>query len=289
MLYKMFYTSQSMNIIDSPAMLFISGVLLLESMLLLTALFAPFVYKKESPKTVTIIRGPPGSGKKYLVSQLEQDNNGVFAVCDKNQYFVQNGEYNFKGCELSRAEQSSRIKLLNAISKGTRNIYVINYFNELWMYQEYLRLAKMHNYKTQILEIPCLDKDHLSYFNKRAVYETPYSKSKNCYNSWESDARAIYCEPFLKQFPGDCLPHINSIDLDKQLDNYNNGVYESDQEDAGSRFAPLIRYKKYINFMSGRVHDKIFEREVDNHSALKKGIIYDLKEDVPIRVNTVEI
>ena len=41
--------------------------------------------------------------------------------------------------------------------------------------------------------------------------------------------------------------------------------------------------------MSERVHDKIFEREVDNHSALKKGIIYDLKEDAPIRVNTAEI
>ena len=99
----MFNTVQLAEIFNTPSMIFVTGVLFMESVLLLAAIFTPFIYKKGSPKTLTIIRGPPGSGKKYLVSQLEQDNNEIFALCDKNQYFIQEGKYEFKGSDLSRA------------------------------------------------------------------------------------------------------------------------------------------------------------------------------------------
>jgi len=284
MLYKMINTAQLTELFGTPATLFVTGVLFIETMLLLSALFAGHIYKKQSPKTLTIIRGPPGSGKKYLVSQMEQDNNEVFAICDKNQYFVHDGEYNFKGSELSKAEQSSRLKLLNSISKGIRNIYVINYFNELWMYQEYLQIAKMHNYKTQILEIPCIDREHLSYFNKRSVYKTPYSKSKSCYTNWESDSRSIYCEPYIQNFPGDCLPNVISVNLDKQLDDYKTGLYETTTEDSMTESTSVIKYKRFIDFIPQSFYNKIFRRESNNETGLKKAGKYDLREHAPARL-----
>ena len=274
---------ESMN---TPAVFFLTSVFLIETMLLLAALFNGNIYKKQLPKTLTIIRGVPGAGKRYLVSQLEQDNNEIFAVCDKNQYFMTNGTYNFNGADLSKAEQSSRLELLKAVSKGVRNIYVINYFNELWMYREYLQIANMHNYNTQILEIPCPDDEHLSYFNNRSTHKAPHSKSKKCYTHWESDVRSVYCEPFVKSFPGDCIPTLNTIDLDRQLEDYKTKSEDpyTETDAAIEESQSLIKYDKYINFISKPFHDRIFHREMSSISELKKGVIYDLKEDTPIKI-----
>jgi len=263
---------------SNPAMLFVSSIFLMETMLLLAALFT-HIYKQHPPKTVTIIRGVPGAGKKYLISQLERDNDDIFAICDKNQYFTLNGEYNFKGSELSKANQSSRIKLLNSISNGINTIYVINYFDELWMYQEYLQIAKMHNYKTDILEIPCPDMDHLSYFNKRSSHKTPYYKSKSCYDNWEKDDRAIYYEPYIKCFPGDSLPKTKPVNLNKQLYDYKTDT-SLEIPINKFNFMPVIKYGEIIDFMSQFFHTKIFKREVNMNTELKKNIKYDLKEDV---------
>lgn len=267
---------------SNPAMLFVSSIFLMETMLLLAALFT-HIYKQHPPKTVTIIRGVPGAGKKYLISQLERDNDDIFAICDKNQYFTLNGEYNFTGSELSKANQSSRIKLLNSISNGINTIYVINYFDELWMYQEYLQIAKMHNYKTDILEIPCPDMDHLSYFNKRSSHKTPYSKSKSCYDNWEKDDRAIYYEPYIKGFPGDSLPKTKPVNLNKQLDDYKTDTSVEVPSNTFN-FMPLIKYGEIIDFMSQFFHTKIFKREVNVNTKLKKNIKYDLKEHAPFKL-----
>lgn len=282
----MFNASSFMRIffelMNTPIMMFLTSVLFIETLLLLAALFNGNMFKKILPKTVTIIRGVPGSGKRYLVSQLERDNEEIFSLCDRNDYFMNDGEFSFKGSELARSEQSSRLKLLDSISKGVRNIYIINYFNELWMYQEYLQIAKMHKYETQILEIPCIDNEHLSYFNKRSRHQTPFSKSKNCYNNWQSDNRAIYCEPFVKSFPGDCVPKLNIVDLDKQLDNYKNKVEGVEQEDSIEESNSLIKYGQFIEFISKVFYNKIFTRECSLISNLQKNIKYDLKEEKPI-------
>ena len=123
--------------------------------------------KKENK--VTIVRGVPGAGKKYYVYHSEKDKTDTFALCDWNEYFRDtDGEYKFKGTELGRAEQYSRLKFIRAISDQVKRIYVVGYFNEEWMYYEYEKLAKVAGYNVEIVDIECSDHKHLMHFNKRS-------------------------------------------------------------------------------------------------------------------------
>ena len=279
------------NLINTPIIFLLGLVFFLESFLLLGLLFNSKMYKNTSPKTITIIRGVPGSGKRYLVAQLERDNEEIFSLCDRNEYFIKDKKFNFKGSEIARAEQSSRMKVLKSISSGIRNIYVINYFNEKWMYREYVELAKMYKYKFNILELPCVDNDHLVYFNKRSIYNTPITKSKKCYDNWESDYMCKYYEPYIESLPGDSIPSTNNIDLDKQLDNYISPDYfkkssESLQKFDTTQSNSLIKYSGFSDVLNLNEFNEIFKREYNNNYQLKPKKIYDLREDHCIRKNS---
>ena len=245
------------------------------------------MYKSPIEKTVHIIRGLPGAGKKYLVANLEEFNETEFSICDRNKFFVKNGQFNFKGSELSQAEQSSRIKFLHSIGKGVVNIYVINYFNELWMYEEYIKMATMFNYKVKILEIPCTDEEHLHYFTKRSIYNTPVNKSLKCYKNWESDSRSVYYQPYIECLPGDSLPCIRSTKfLDDQLDDIKANLdkisetSEEDSHDSDDTDTDLFDYTDYINVMDDMTFNNVFKQESSNR---KTGGRYNLREDTKYR------
>ena len=243
--------------------------------------FTPYIKnynKKRWDKNVYIIRGVPGVGKRYLVANLEEDNTQDYSVCDRNQYFVADGHFNFKGKEVSHAEQFSRIKFLNSIKSNINNIYIIGYFNKLWMYEEYKKIAKMNNYNIRVLEIPCLDNDHLSYFNSRSEYNPPINKSKKCFNNWENDFDAIYYESYIEKIPGDSLPQTNKIDLDKQLNDYNNRDENEDTNDGKvHNEESLIEYDHSLRYLDQKLFNSIFKREIDNK--LSKYKRFDLRED----------
>ena len=286
-MYSIVYYSQKiLRSLNYPSLFFLYAIFLTESILLLGALFRRSMYKSPIEKTVHIIRGLPGAGKKYLVANLEEFNGTEFSICDRNKYFVKNNQFNFKGSELSQAEQSSRIKFLDSIQKGVVNIYVINYFNELWMYDEYIKIAMMFNYKVKILEIPCSDEAHLQYFTKRSIYNTPVNKSLKCYKNWESDARAMYYQPYIECLPGDCLPkNTTKKILDDQLDdikaNLDKNPETSEEEDYDSDTdVNLFDYSDYINAMDKKTFNNVFKQESSNR---KTGGRYNLREDTKYR------
>jgi len=265
---------------------FLYAVFLTESVLLLGALFRRGIYTQNKDKTLYIIRGLPGSGKKYLVAHLEEFNETEFSICDRNKYFIDNGEFNFKGSELSHADQSARMKFLHSIEKGIRNIYVINYFNKLWMYEEYIQIAQMFNYNVKILEIPCSDETYLHYFTKRSIYNTPINKSKKCYKNWDVDPRAIYYQPYIECLPGDCLPkNTTKKILDDQLDDIKANLDKipeaSEEEDYDSDTdVNLFDYYDYINAMDKKTFNNVFKQESSNR---KTGGRYNLREDTKYR------
>ena len=163
--------------------------------------------KEKTEKMVYIIRGVPGSGKKHLVYHMERGETDTYSLCDKNDYFVsEGGEFKFEGKNIARAENYSKMRFLNSVHSGISRIYVIGYFNELWMYDEYKKLAEMHNYNVTVIEITCPDVDHLRHFNRRNIYKPPFSKSKRSFNNWETDTDSYIQEAYLDNLPGDVIP-----------------------------------------------------------------------------------
>ena len=180
--------------------------------------------KERAENKVTIVRGVPGSGKKYYVYEMEKDKEGEFALCDWNEYFVdKEGTYKFKGTELGEAELYSRMKYLEAISEKVKRIYIVGYFNKKWMYSDYEKLAKLSGYSVEIVDMECPDHKHLMHFNKRSTHKTPYSKSLKCYKNHEYVVDNIRQDPYIENFPGDSLPNYGSVTrsyLDKQLEDF---------------------------------------------------------------------
>lgn len=276
-----YYVKNILINLGSTATTFLYGICLLELSLLLGALFNRGMYRNYQTKTVHIIRGVPGIGKKTLVAQLEADSSNNFALVDRDEYFITDGEYQFKGSELSKADHYSRSKFLTVLGKKITNIYVIGYFNEIWMYQEYVDIAKLLGYRVTIKEIPCVNIDSLTYFNTRCAYNTPLQKSIKCYNTWQEDVRAEYYEAFIPAFPGDTLPKkVSKITLDAQLDNYW-GKTDSDTEVDTFQFDELIEYDATVASVSDAEYNEVFKRDYSFNMPLDGR--YDLREDRPIR------
>tara|TARA_B100000963_G_C22621839_1_gene670333 strand:+ start:887 stop:1915 length:1029 start_codon:yes stop_codon:yes gene_type:complete len=181
--------------------------------------------KLSGKRTVTIVRGVPGVGKRHYVYNQEKNKKGLFGICDWNDYFKDNeGNHSFDGTMISRAENFSKMAFLDYLSREVDRIYVLGYFSEIWSYSEYETLAKMNGYNIKIVELKCQDVDHLRHYNKRSSHKVPMAKSKKVFENWEVDPDSVYQEPYLENFPGDCIPKygtVNVEELDKQLHDYN--------------------------------------------------------------------
>jgi len=261
---KSFYLILANMVTNAPLATFFGGLFLLETSLLF---FSAYIRNYYEDKVIYVVRGVPGVGKKHLIADLEIDNLDEFAVCDRNQYFITDNKYRFKGEELSHAEQSCRIKVLDSIKYNIKNIYILGYFNELWMYQEYKKIAEMTNYKFKVIEIPCMDEDQLSYFNSRATHTTPFSKSKKCFKNWQKDSDAIYYEPYIPKFPGDVTPKLVSLSnkqMDKQLDNYfNKDNIEEIIEDNDTGNKNLLEWEDSPRFIDGDSYKEAYKLETN--------------------------
>lgn len=178
-----------------------------------------------SPRTLTVVRGVPGVGKRHYVYDQERNKDGRFAICDWNDFYRdEDGNHTFDGSQISRAEHHSRMRFMDFLDRDVERIYVLGYFNETWTYSDYVRLAEMNGYDVKVVELKCLDVDHLRHFNKRSQHKVPFSKSKKCFDNWEVDPDSVYQEPYLESFPGDCIPKYGTVtkeELDKEMDVYN--------------------------------------------------------------------
>jgi len=148
-------------------------------------------------KYVKIIRGVPGVGKRSYVYYLESDMQREYVICDINEFFIKNGNFEFDGKCLAEAEAYMMSKFVTAIRNSDRRIYVIGTFEKPWMYSNYINIAKLCGYSTYVTELTCENTSELQHFNKRSVHKIPYSKSLKAYNSWVIDPSAYIRQPYL--------------------------------------------------------------------------------------------
>lgn len=171
-------------------------------------------------KKLYILRGVPGSGKEYMIYHMEQNKDTIFGICDRHEYFYKGKDnYQFNSKKIGQAESYSRRSCIKFMTGHMPRIYVTDYFDQVWKYQDYIDLAVANGYEIKIIEMRCPDNDHLRYFNKRNPLKPPMSKSKNCYERWERDPRAFIQEPWVKPFEGDSLPK-EKVNEDKILEDY---------------------------------------------------------------------
>jgi len=219
---------------------------------------------------IIIIRGVPGVGKKHLVYHMERefDDDESFCLCDRNDYFITNGKFKFNPKDLHRAEQQLRMKFIMALQESDiERLYIIGYFEEFWMYEEFIRLGELNNYKVRVIDLRCPDEEHLIYFNKRGKMSPPLIKSKKCFEAWEHNPGAYIQEPYIEPLVGDCLPKY-SLDAagkcNDAFEHYLNGecAIESDDELDTIYDYPYEDNGDHIEYISNEEIEEILENQI---------------------------
>lgn len=100
-------------------------------------------------KELILLRGLPGSGKSTFANLLT--NNSKASVCDADQYFEKDGEYNFDANFLKQAHEECRLKAEHGMKNSFTKVVVANTFTQLWEMQPYLDLAVQYGYKVTSL------------------------------------------------------------------------------------------------------------------------------------------
>ena len=94
-------------------------------------------------KTLTLLRGLPGSGKSTFAISLGGEH------IEADMFFVdrETGEYKFEATKLKLAHNWCAIQVQKAMVEDEPKIIVSNTFTQEWEMKTYYDLAKMHGYR----------------------------------------------------------------------------------------------------------------------------------------------
>lgn len=88
--------------------------------------------------TLYLIRGIPGSGKSTLARKLVKEEN----ICEADQFFSQNGEYQFDRTRLAEAHKFCQAKCAARMLHQNEPVAVANTFIKRWEMDVYKQFAK---------------------------------------------------------------------------------------------------------------------------------------------------
>lgn len=128
-------------------------------------------WRQESPGTVTILRGLPGSGKSTWWQTVWMRKGGrVLRVFSADTWFVREGEYRFNPSELPLAHADCLRRFVEEVQrKGAQHLVVDNTNIRAIEIAPYYALALMAGWETRILEFPCTAEDAKA----RNVHDVP--------------------------------------------------------------------------------------------------------------------
>ncbi|KAK3737014.1 hypothetical protein QZH41_018399 [Actinostola sp. cb2023] len=95
-------------------------------------------------KVLVLMRGLPGSGKSTLAQRMK--GNGV--VFSTDDYFIQNGWYQFDGTNLGEAHQWNQIRAREAMQGGVSPVIIDNTNTQAWEMKPYISMAQRLGYHT---------------------------------------------------------------------------------------------------------------------------------------------
>jgi predicted kinase len=95
-------------------------------------------------KTLTLLRGVPGSGKSTFAKMITDD----YSICEADQFFYdKEGSYNFDPARLKAAHEWCRFHVETRMKAANPSIVVSNTFTKEWEMSDYFDLGKKYGYK----------------------------------------------------------------------------------------------------------------------------------------------
>jgi len=144
-------------------------------------------------QTVLVVRGLPGSGKSHWVEA--QDFPQGWTYCSADKFYMVDGQYRYNKSRQGEAHAFCLEEFLIAIEKESPCIVVDNTCSREWEYKNYLRIARMHGYTVQIIEITCQHRTMAKVFASRNSHGVPEDVVVGMFERWEQDGRAKLVYP----------------------------------------------------------------------------------------------
>jgi len=142
-------------------------------------------YKKsKKAKVLFLTRGFPGSGKSTLANELGKDG----LVVSSDDYFMENGQYNFDLDKLRDAHTWAQQKIEEGMKQGISPIVADNTNVKAWEMKPLVLLALKYGYRAEVKEPNTpwkLDAEELAKRNKHGV---PLEVIEEKIKEWDTDA-----------------------------------------------------------------------------------------------------
>ena len=97
-------------------------------------------------KNIYITRGVSGSGKSTFANSIKNMHPET-VVCCADDFFMENGEYNFNVSKLTQAHDWCKSLFRNAVGKKVDTIIVSNTNTREWEWKYYEEYGKEYGYK----------------------------------------------------------------------------------------------------------------------------------------------
>ncbi len=111
---------------------------------------------------VVLMRAIPGSGKSSLAKQLEakaRAEGKTAVICSADDFFMENGHYNFNPSKISEAHKTCFKKFMHAVASNIDLIIVDNTNLSAWEISPYKTYAEAHDLPFSINEVVSDPKD----------------------------------------------------------------------------------------------------------------------------------
>ncbi|CAJ0599647.1 unnamed protein product [Cylicocyclus nassatus] len=150
---------------------------------------------RDGHHVMVLMRGIPGSGKTYLAKFLASNYGGI--ICSTDDFFMENGEYRFKGEKLEEYHRSNILRVREAMKDGIKPIIVDNTNIHANHMEQYAFHAVTNCYEIFVLEPETSWKYVARECFRRNVHGVDKSKIQAMLDSLEEQGR-----PSLSQLVG---------------------------------------------------------------------------------------
>lgn len=143
--------------------------------------------KQEKIKQLVIMRGISGSGKSTLSAKIIKDHNDVGIVLSTDDFFIQNGKYQFDSKLLGEAHVSNQARCEKAMNDAYPLIIIDNTHTQKWEAKPYVQMGIEYGYDIAVAEPSTSWAKDAIELAKRNQHGVPLESIKRMLSRWEDD------------------------------------------------------------------------------------------------------
>lgn len=123
-------------------------------------------------KTVTIIRGLPGSGKSTFANLIADE------VFEADQFFYKDEKCEYDREKIKEAHDDCFARFKKSVEKGCDHIAIANTFTRNWEFRQYKEFAEENGYRVFVI---IMENRH----TEKDIHNVPADKIKNMKDRFE--------------------------------------------------------------------------------------------------------